>query len=190
LREVGRLREVDVHHHVMSLHLLNAGGVLQDRYRGMVGPSRVATVVVQQHGPEALRAWHGEFGHRIFDHWRYPSPREYRTASLDALVASGLPTDLADAATSDTYDDALRRSTDEAVLPVGLDAGTPVVHVDGAAFFGPILNAVPLGDTAVRLFDGVRLLAGSPDFFELKRTRTSPPDVYYRTDQDDEKVNP
>ena len=132
----------------MSLHLLNAGGVLQDRYRGMVGPSRVATAVVQQHGPEALRAWHGEFGDRIFDHWRYPSPREYRDATLDALAATGLPSHLAEAAATDTYDDVLRRSTDEAILPVGLDVGTPVVHVDGAAYFGPILNAVPLGDAA------------------------------------------
>jgi len=182
LREVGRLREIDVRHHVMSLHLLNAGGVLENTYRGKVGPSRVATAVVEHHGSQALRAWHREFGDRIFDRWRYPSPREYRTASLGALVATGLPTDLADAAASDTYDDALRRSTDEAILPVGIDVGTPVLHVDGAAFFGPILNAVPRGDAAVRLFDGVRLAAESPDFFELKRTRTSPPDVRYQPD--------
>ena len=182
LREVGRRRAVDVRHHVMSLHLLNAGGVLEKRYAAMVGPSRVAMAVLQRHGGEAMRAWHVEFGHRIFDHWRYPSPREYRAATLDALVAAGLPPDLADAARSEAYDDALRRCTDEAILPVGLDVGTPVVHVDGVAFFGPILNSVPLGDAALHLFDGVRLLAGSPDFFELKRTRTSPPDVRYSPD--------
>jgi hypothetical protein len=186
LREVARLREVDVRHRVMSLHLLNADGVFKNRFRGMVGPSRVATAVTTHHGPEALRAWHREFGDRIFDHWRYPSPREYRAASLDALVATGLPTGLADAAESDEYDDALLRSTDEAVLPVGLDVGTPVVHVDGAALFGPILNAVPRGDAAVRLFDALRTLAGDPDFFELKRTRTSPPDVHYRPDDHEE----
>lgn len=188
LREVCRLREVDVRHHVMSLHLLNAGGVLQERFRGMVGPSRVAMAVVTQHGPDALRAWHRAFGDAIFDHWRYPTPREYRRATLDALAAAGLPTDLADAAATDEYDDALRRSTDEAILPVGIDAGTPVVHVDGTAFFGPILNAVPLGDAALRLFDGITALAASPDFFELKRTRTSPPDVAYRAADHDEQV--
>ncbi|QBR94364.1 disulfide bond formation protein DsbA [Nocardioides euryhalodurans] len=179
LREVGRRRPVDVRHHVMSLHLLNAGGVLEKRYAAMVGPSRVATAVLQRHGGDAMRDWHAEFGHRIFDRWRYPSPREYRAATREALVAAGLPPGLADAARSDAYDDTLRQGTDEAILPVGLDVGTPVIHLDGVAFFGPILNSVPLGDAALRLFDGVRLLAASPDFFELKRTRTSPPDVWY-----------
>jgi hypothetical protein len=182
LREVRRQREVDVRHHVMSLHLLNAGGVLEKRYAAMVGPSRVAMAVLLHHGSEAMRGWHVEFGHRIFDHWRYPSPREYRAAALAALVAAGLPPGLADAASSDAYDDALRRCTDEAILPVGLDVGTPVVHVDGVAFFGPILNSVPLGGAALRLFEGLRLLAASPDFFELKRTRTAPPDVWYSPD--------
>ena len=91
LREVGRLRGLEVRHHVMSLHLLNAGGVFEKRFASMVGPSRVAMAVEQHHGCDALRAWHREFGHRIFDHWRYPSPREYRGATLAALVATGLP---------------------------------------------------------------------------------------------------
>jgi hypothetical protein len=187
LREVGRLRPVDVRHNVMSLDLLNEGGVLHERYRGMVGPSLVAAAVVRRYGPEALRSWHGEFGARIFDHWRYPSPQEYRTAALDALAATGLATHLADAAGSEEYDAQLRTSTDQALVPVGVDGvGTPIVHVDGAAFFGPVLNAVPLAQAALRLFEGVRLLAGSPEFFELKRTRTSPPDLSYRTMTDGE----
>src|SRR5688500_17375227 len=70
LREVRQQRAVNVRHRVMSLHLLNAGGVLEKRYAAMVGPSRVAMAVLQHHGADALRAWHAEFGHRIFDHWR------------------------------------------------------------------------------------------------------------------------
>ncbi|WP_238153455.1 disulfide bond formation protein DsbA [Kribbella speibonae] len=182
LREVAQYRDLDLRYHVMSLLLLNEGR--DDSYSRQLGastgPSRVATAVVTHHGSEAFRTWHGAFGDLIFDHWRYPTPTEYRDASAAALSEAGLPAALVDAADTTEYDDALRRSHNEGTRPVGIDGGTPVVHIDGAAFFGPVLNAVPRGDDAVRLFDGVRLLAGCPDFYELKRTRTTPPDVSYR----------
>ncbi|WP_460663742.1 mycothiol-dependent nitroreductase Rv2466c family protein [Kribbella swartbergensis] len=183
LREVAARRDLALHYHVMSLLMLNERGEQDDDYRrglsAMAGPARVATAVVLHHGSEAFRSWHTAFGDRIFDHWRYPGRSEYRTAALEALLTVGLPEMLAAAADTAEYDEALRRSHDEGVLPVGPEAGTPVVHMDGVAFFGPVLNAVPLGDDALRLFDGVRLLAGCRDFFELKRTRSTPPDVRY-----------
>jgi hypothetical protein len=183
LGEVAQRRDLDLRYHVMSLLMLNEGREIDEGYRRgldrMRGPSRVATAVVTHHGPEAFRAWHGAFGNLIFDHWRYPPRAEYHAASLEALSTTGLPTTLADAADTTEYDEALRRSHDEGTLPVGVDGGTPVMHIDGVAYFGPVLNAVPRGDDALRLFDGLRLVAGCRDFFEFKRTRSTPPDVRY-----------
>ena len=42
--------------------------------------------------------------------------------------------------------------------------GTPVMHTVWRGLLRAVLNAIPRGDGAVRLFDGVRLLAGCPDF--------------------------
>jgi hypothetical protein len=66
------------------------------------------------------------------------------------------------------------------MAPVGLDVGTPVIHVPGAdgtliAFFGPVVTPAPKGEAAGRLWDGTLLVAGTPGFYEIKRTRDAKP---------------
>jgi len=179
LLEVKQQRPLDLRFHVMSLRLLNENRVVDPGYRWTVdlslGPSRVATAAAAHFGEHVLPNSYTAFGDLIFDHWRHPKPSEYRDAVEVALDRVGLPSWLGSAAESAEYDDALRRSHEAGVEPVGGEAGTPIVHIDGVAFFGPVLNSIPRGEDAVRLFDGARLLAGFPDFFELKRTRTAAP---------------
>ena len=59
--------------------------------------------------------------------------------------------------------------------PVGDDVGTPVIHYNGTAIFGPVVTPAPKGEAAGRLWDGVLLCTGTEGFFELKRTRNQPP---------------
>lgn len=171
MHEVVKVRPVSVKWHVMSLSVLNEGRELSDRYKESMrtawGPVRVCIASEQARGPEVLGPLYTALGTR-FHHEK--APRERATFEA-ALAEAGLPADLASAAESGEYDEALRASHKDGIERVGYDVGTPIISVEGTSVFGPVVSPIPRGEAAGRLWDGVLLIAGTDGFFELKRSR-------------------
>jgi hypothetical protein len=178
--EVELVRGVRTNWHVMSLAILNQGRQeLSDEYKERMaralGPVRICIAAEQEKGSDILLPLYTALGTRMHIERRGREEGEMETVVAEALAEVGLPASLAAAATSTEYDDALAASHRAGMDPVGNDVGTPVIHFDGKATFGPVVTPAPTGEAAGRLWDGVLLCTGTEGFFELKRTRDQRP---------------
>lgn len=172
LLEAAKVRPIEVRWHVLSLAVLNEGR--DDDPEGdpegyLWVPARVAAVVADRHGQEAL----GRFYTAL---WTTGGDGQDWIGDLrTALTAAGLPADLADTGLTDEYDHLVRASHAEGIALIGEGVGSPIVAVGGVegagervVFFGPVISRVPEGEQAGRLWDGTLLVAGTPHVHELK----------------------
>ncbi|HLS48372.1 MAG TPA: DsbA family protein [Actinomycetaceae bacterium] len=175
--EVEQVRPVTTRWHIMSLAVLNEGRDLPEEYQKRMthawAPARLVNAAREKHGEEVVKPLYDALGTRY-----HPGGRDVADHSVltEALAEVGLPADLIEDATSEEFDESLRRSHAEGIGLVGEDVGTPIVAFNGVAFFGPVITPAPKGEEAGKLWDGCLLVASVPGFYEMKRTRTSGPD--------------
>jgi hypothetical protein len=169
------VRDVTVTFHVMSLAVLNEGREMPEHYVDLMkkawAPVRVLIAAESLQGATAVRSLYETMG--TIYHEEQNKDIEHMVP--EALRRAGLPAELAAAMWDDGYDDDLRASHHRGMDPVGFDVGTPVIHIDDVALFGPVVTPIPRGEAAGKLFDGVVLVAGTPGFYELKRSRGEGP---------------
>ena len=173
--EVEKVRDVQVNWHVMSLSVLNEGRDLDPKYQELLaagwGPVRVLIAAQERHGDGALLPLYNAIGERFHPQQR----KDRRQVVIEALVEAGLDTDLIEVYETDEVDEKLRASHAVGIGKVGEDVGTPIVAFGDVAFFGPVVTPAPKGEEAGSLWDGCVLVAKTPGFYELKRTRTQGP---------------
>lgn len=169
-------RDLDITWHPMSLAVLNENNTEMDEAHRAGMPAvfrlnRLVTGVSEVYGAEFVKPLYDALGTRI-----HPGKRKDRDAIItEAVAEAGLPAEAAALADSDAHDAALRASHGTGIALVGDEVGTPIIAVNGVAFFGPVISPAPQGEEALRLWDGVVAVSSYEGFFELKRSRTRGP---------------
>ncbi|AIG64573.1 DSBA oxidoreductase [Corynebacterium atypicum] len=182
MKEVEKVRDIEITWLPMSLSVLNEGRDLDPGYLDMMkanwGPARVFAAVATEH-PELVDQLYTAMGTAI-----HPGGEGGKKdfGAYDAVIESGLAEVGLDAAyaqvaNTEEWDEKLREYHGLAMDAVGDEVGTPVVKLGEAAFFGPVITRVPRGEEAGEIFDAAVRLAEYPHFFELKRSRTESPQV-------------
>lgn len=188
LKEVEKVRDIELSYSPMSLAVLNEGREeLPEEYRKAMeaawGPALVAAAI-QVREPGKIDAYYTAIGTLIHNRGegRRQGDGAYDALIVEALATVGLDPAYADFAHArgdgeDSAEKELRSFQSAAMKKVGNDVGTPVVELGGHAFFGPVITRVPRGEEAGALFDAAVTLGSYDHFFELKRSRTEGPDA-------------
>ncbi|MFP4635740.1 MAG: hypothetical protein ACLFRD_07765 [Nitriliruptoraceae bacterium] len=195
VRQVQRLRDLDVGYRFISLRFLNeplgyAGRpeLYPQVHRQGTRLLRVCAAARQAYGEVAVGELYRRMGEVL---WEADPPAgdgfdavlAYQAEGIDipgVLRAAGLSEELAAAADREDHDPTIRAETHEALRRAGEGVGTPILSFsppDGPAFFGPVISQLPSDDEAIELYDAIVRLASWPGFAELKRSLRSLPEV-------------
>jgi 2-hydroxychromene-2-carboxylate isomerase len=169
MREVARVRPVDVRWKCLSLEEINrARGTLREAHQASRAPFRALVLARRTGGEPAIDRLYAALG--AARHERRENLGEPTTVKA-ALVEAGLSGSLYDEALADPTTEREYLAEHTEVVERG-GFGVPSLALDGGPpIFGPVIDPVPTGEAAGTLYDHVAALSRIPTFFELKRSR-------------------
>ncbi len=180
--EVAPERELDILWQPISLLEKNKPDPESDYYAPAAwshGLLRVMEAVRAGEGDGAVQGLYWEYASRI----HHDEERLFDPAL--ALKAVGLPESYADAAQDAAFDEGLVDRMGQGLALTGDDVGTPIIAMDDddgnkVGLFGPVITRVPPREQSLALWDGFVMMATTPGFWEVKRTRTERPEFGLR----------
>ncbi|OBI83256.1 mycothiol-dependent nitroreductase Rv2466c family protein [Mycobacterium asiaticum] len=176
LLDQSRSRDLDVNWHLMSLAILNAGqAVDSEKERKHLDMSRqlgrVVLAAVEVSGPKLTEPVYSALGRHLHEAGDDMTPQLVG----EILSECGVDSTLAEAMFDDERDDALTLAHQESQDALGDTGGCPILCIDDACFFGPVLTGIPTGREADGLFDALMTLAHTSTFAEFQRPHDGPP---------------
>lgn len=178
LVDVADGRALDIEWRNLSLPVLNAGKEIPEHFVGRMAIStrmhRVIAALRADGRLDLVGDVYTEFGRRV--HHDGAEPTVELARSVVEAAGAG---DWVAALDDEAWDEGVAASTHEAIALAGPDVGSPILVFGDprVGFFGPIVSPPPTGDDAQALFDTVLALAAIPGVYEIKRGRTSPPEM-------------
>ncbi len=136
---------------------------------------RVMESIRAVEGDSSVQAFYWECGRRI----HHDQSRDF--TALDVVESAGIDPTHADAFDDDKWDAEIRTRMDAGLAVTGEDVGTPIIAFDDRGgvkqgYFGPVITRVPSHEDSLAMWDALIAMMNIDGFWELKRTRTDPPE--------------
>jgi hypothetical protein len=177
LLDAARTTHVPVRLRQMSLAVLNEGSDADAQHKPMIERSRqlgrLSAAVTEHCGPEAFSRLYDAVGTRLHVRGDEMTP----DVIAEVLADNGFDRSLSQAVDDSRYDEAIRRAHEASQQVLGDNAGSPIIAVDGRAFFGPVLTEMPSQEDGVRLLEAMLTAARIPGFAVLQRPYQGPPTI-------------
>ena len=173
--EVEKVRDIEVRWNLFNLAYLNRNKEVPEDYKAELINSWYCTRVIA--GAQNLRGDSITLPLYTAISSRIHLKKMDITEQLfkDSLIEVGLSESLSAAMNDESLDVKIIESHERGIKLVGNDVGTPIIAIEGTAFFGPVISPAPKGEEAGKLWDGVVGVASYRGFFEIKRSRNVGP---------------